>query len=161
MDHSSRSSIDARGSGDSGPPIAAKQDPNRQNTGNKQQEPTARIEAPHSEWHPIRKSRHADRIRHTYHLATQNQGAASSDGIIQQGMTRLTGQGMAYARAATRCVASDRMPICMTAKDRGSPAEPMRESKEDKAREEITIWSLNVRGMSGEARLKELEQEAQ
>ena len=36
----------------------------------------------------------------------------------------------------------------------------MRDSKEDRARGEITIFILNVRGMSREARLKELEQEA-
>ena len=94
-------------------------------------------------------------------FARQNQGAASSDGIIQQGMIRLIRQGMTYARAAIRCVASDRMPICMTAKDRDIQAEPTRESKEDRDREEVKIWSLNVRGMSSEARLKELEQEAQ
>ena len=93
-------------------------------------------------------------------IARQTHGAGSGDGIIQQEMTRLTRQGMAYARAATRSVASDRLPICMTTKGRDSQMEPTKESKEDRDRGEIAIWSLNVRGMSSEARLKELEQEA-
>ena len=67
---------------------------------------------------------------------------------------------MDYARAATRSVASDRMPICMTTKGWSSKAEPAQENEDNKGRDEIIIWSLNVRGISSEAQLKELEQES-
>ena len=67
---------------------------------------------------------------------------------------------MDYARAVTRSVASDRMPICMTTKGRSSKAKPAQENEDNKGRGEIGIWSLNVRGISSEARLKELERES-
>ena len=70
------------------------------------------------------------------------------------------GRGRNFARAATRVVASDRMPICMTRIDQQSQTEPTQKNEDYKGRDGIRIWSLNVRGISSEARLKELDQES-
>ena len=66
---------------------------------------------------------------------------------------------MQYARAATRLVASDRLPVCMARPTQIGEAETAQRGEKD-GRKGIELWSLNVRGMSTREALGELEQEA-
>ena len=66
---------------------------------------------------------------------------------------------MSYARAATRSVASDRLPVCMERTPTTEVDETMNRNPNGE-RKGTEIWSLNVRGMSTKGRVEELEQEA-
>ena len=93
-------------------------------------------------------------------IERQSQQGGRRDGIIQREMIRLREQGVGYGKAATLSVESDRMPTCQVKSHQAVTVEE-NESATQKEREELKIWSLNVRGISSEARLKELEQEAE
>ena len=67
---------------------------------------------------------------------------------------------MSYSRAATRSVASDRLPVCMTRPVPTAETERGQRGTRDEGKG-IEMWSLNVRGMSTEESLDELEQEAE
>ena len=95
------------------------------------------------------------------------------DSIIQKEMTRHRERGIDYGRAATLSVDTDRVPVCQAASLRTQNTEKRVRSedreKEDvraqdethRPKEELRIWSLNVRSIATEAKLKELEQEAE
>jgi hypothetical protein len=93
-------------------------------------------------------------------IATRIQATENAQRHIQHDMERLTGEGWSYSRAATRAVASDRLPVCMERLPPTPEAEVTNQNphKEEKGTE---MWSLNVRGMSTKESLEELEQEAE
>ncbi len=74
-------------------------------------------------------------------------------------MERRVGEGMSYARAATRSVASDRLRVCMARPAPTAETETGQRGTRDEGKG-IEMWSLNVRGMSTKESLDELEQEA-
>ena len=108
-------------------------------------------------------SRAVTRIRPDVPISFVNPtaGATGSSGsAIQQQMAHWISTGMTYANAATRAIASDRLPYCMR---RPGPQEEPRQTQDQngvKGSEGIQMWSLNVRGLSTEARILELEKEA-
>ena len=91
-------------------------------------------------------------------------------------MTRLREQGIQYGRAATLSVDSDRLTTCQVNFHQESRQEVAQEADQEvngdendtlqeviieekeittrKAKKELEIWPLNVRGISSEARLQ-------
>ena len=94
------------------------------------------------------------------HIRNFNQDNTVSSQHIQQELARLTANGMQYSRAATRAVASDRIPICMNIPGQDTDGKVGRDLTRNGAKEGLKIWSLNVRSINTEDRIKELEQEA-
>ena len=106
-------------------------------------------------------------------MGAQSQQGQRTDGIIQKEMNRHRERGIDYGRAATLSVDTDRVPVCQAESLRTQNIEKQvsfedKESKDDgsqdttvKVKEELRIWSLNVRSIATEPKLKELEQEAE
>ena len=106
-------------------------------------------------------------------MGAQSQQGQRTDGIIQKEMSRHRDHGIEYGRAATLSVDTDRVPVCqaenfrtqegkkrVSFEDRESKVEGDRETT-GRIKEELRIWSLNVRSIGTEHKLKELHQEAE
>ena len=102
-------------------------------------------------------------------MGAQSQQGQRGDSIIQNEMTRHRERGIDYGRAATLSVDTDRVPVCQAASLRTQNTEKRvrfeDKEKEDartqdethRAKEELRIWSLNVRSIATEGKLIELE----
>ena len=106
-------------------------------------------------------------------MGAQRQQGQRTDGIIQREMSRHRDHGIEYGRAATLSVDTDRVPVCQAENFRTQEVKKRVrfEDKESKVegdqettgriKEELRIWSLNVRSIGTEHKLIELQQEAE